>query len=134
MHLRFCLRVAVSIAAALVVLLWLGVRSARADAPQCDSRGAITYAPNPVLDVPNASLDAPRDDCDDSDSELRVFAFHEGRAPASASATDALVRAASLPQVHCILPATPTATIDRDDATDGKATGVRRSIDRPPRA
>ncbi len=121
-----------SVAAALLVLLWLGVRSARADAPQCDSRGAITYAPNPVLDVPNASLDAPQDDC--AESQLDMRAFHDGRAPASADATDALVRAASLPHVLCVLPATPTASIDRDDASDGGATGVRHSIERPPRA
>jgi hypothetical protein len=127
------LRVALAIFAAAVTLLWLGAGSARADAPQCDTRGAITFAPNPVLDVPNASVDVgQQDDCDGPKLDTR--AFQNGRAPSGADATDALVRAASLPHVLLVLPATPTATLDRASSTDGEATGTRRSLDRPPRA
>jgi len=133
LSLRFCLRIALSITAAAAVLLWLGVRSARADAPQCDSRGAITFAPNPVLDIPNASLDVGQpDDCDGSSMDSR--AYQDGRAPTGIDATDALVRAASLPHVLCILPATPTATVDYAASLGGEASGTRRSIERPPRA
>ncbi len=40
--------------------VWLVSASALAAAPQCDERGAITFAPNPKLEEPNSSL-APVD-------------------------------------------------------------------------
>ncbi|HSQ62549.1 MAG TPA: hypothetical protein VLM85_05020 [Polyangiaceae bacterium] len=133
MSLRFYLRVALSICAAAVALLWLGAGEARAESPQCDSRGAITFAPNPVLDVPNASIDLGQpDDCDPSSLDAR--AYDHGRAPAGADATDALLRAASLPQLLLVLPATPSATVERDAVPNGEASGMRQSVERPPRA
>jgi hypothetical protein len=130
---RLYIRVALSICAAAVALLWLGAGEARADAPQCDSRGAITFAPNPVLDIPNASLDVGQpDDCDAPNLDTR--AYDHGRAPSGADATEALVRAASLPHFLLVLPATPTATLERPAVENGAARGTYRSIDRPPRA
>lgn len=51
---RQWLRFLIALSAA--TLVWLVSASAFAAAPQCDERGAITFAPNPRLEEPNASL------------------------------------------------------------------------------
>lgn len=58
---RQALRLFLSALAATVV--WLVAAPAWASAPQCDARGASTFAPNPKLEEQNASLDASPSEC-----------------------------------------------------------------------
>ncbi|MFO0666823.1 MAG: hypothetical protein U0174_22925 [Polyangiaceae bacterium] len=53
--LRLVLRLAVSLVAMLVV--WTTASVARADAPQCDKRCAVTFVEAPSLEVPDVSID-----------------------------------------------------------------------------
>ena len=53
--LRLALRLAVSLVAMLVV--WTTASVARADAPQCDRRCAVTFAESPALQIRDVSVD-----------------------------------------------------------------------------
>mgnify|MGYP000326541593 FL=1 len=58
---RHWLRFLIALSAATGV--WLVSASALAAAPQCDERGAITFAPNPKLEEPNSSLAPVNTEC-----------------------------------------------------------------------
>ncbi len=58
---RHWLRFLIALSAATGV--WLVSASALAAAPQCDVRGAITFAPNPKLEEPNVSLAPINTEC-----------------------------------------------------------------------
>lgn len=65
-------------AAAIVLLVAF---PASANAPRCDSRGAITFAPPPKLDERNVSVDrTPSASC--LEALLVTDAYEDGRAPA----------------------------------------------------
>lgn len=64
-------------AAAIVLFVAL---PASASAPQCDSRGAITFAPAPKLDEQNVSIDRTPSTCQLADL-LDADAYEHGRAP-----------------------------------------------------
>jgi hypothetical protein len=49
------------IAVTTTAIVWLVAAPAFASAPQCDERGAITFAPNPKLEEPVSSLEATAD-------------------------------------------------------------------------
>ncbi|WP_394843457.1 hypothetical protein LZC95_41220 [Pendulispora brunnea] len=99
-------------------------------APQCDQRGATTFAPTPTLDAPNASIDlGEADDCDC----LRVLwsAYEQGRAPmpeSGAAGTEAVlargvrVKKAAFVRVEAVIAVEET-----------EHRGVRVEIERPPR-
>jgi hypothetical protein len=44
-------------------VVWLVAAPAFASAPQCDERGAITFAPNPKLEEPVSSLEVVATEC-----------------------------------------------------------------------
>jgi len=98
-------------------------------APQCDKRAAVTFAPPPTLQLPDASVDVgARDDC------VRGWAEHvlrQGRAPSpDASALDVDV---TLPG-DVTSPAPPARELARElSARDRPRDGVRTSLERPPR-
>jgi len=52
---------------------WLVGASAYAAAPQCDERGAITFAPNPKLEEPNSSLAPVDTECSPQERLLYNF-------------------------------------------------------------
>lgn len=130
------LRIAVSLFA--VTLVWLACpRAAFAatggGAPLCDARGAITFAPPPTLEEPNASVDigdAPQ--ADDCSTHAIDTTLDHGRAPNASITTDVLSRAA-LSSPLLVMPATPTSTIFVLAAHFVAPRGVRTRVDRPPR-
>jgi hypothetical protein len=122
------LRFTISLLAA--ALVWLASGSARADAPQCDSRGAITFAPNPTLEEPNTSMDVGQpDDCSAKTVEL---AYQHGRSPSAIDTTPQASQALA-PAVLTILPATPTAEVAATDWASIRSRIERDRVERPPR-
>ena len=102
----------------------------RSAAPQCDTRGATTFAPAPTLNPPQASIDTT-----DTEAECvtltGVESFRNGapsddapppRADAVVPGTDRVSApgASDLPGVH--------------ERADGARAGVRMSLERPPQA
>jgi hypothetical protein len=121
-------RLIVAIAAA--VCVWLFASSAfAAPAPQCDPRGAITFAPPPQLQPPEQSLDALETGPTCVERFLAGAGLEQGTIPIPTSAPEpALVMAT--PEVA---PATPVAVIFVDAPCDEARPGVRARLDRPPR-
>ncbi len=125
---RLCIRILVSLLAATFV--WLLAPSARAAAPLCDSRGAITFAPNPTLEEPNSSVDVAEDDC--SGAGAAQLAYEHGRSPTAADATSDSARAL-VAKSPTILPASPSDVLEDPATTFVPPSGVRSRVDRPPR-
>lgn len=123
------MRIFVSLLAATFVWL-LAPHSARAAAPLCDARGAITFAPNPTLEEPNSSVDVGQDDCDGSGAGEQ--SYDHGRTPTAIDAASEGVRAlvAESPR---ILAATPSDELEDAATTFVAPSGVRARVDRPPR-
>ena len=112
--------------------VWLLAPSARAAAPLCDSRGAITFAPPPTLEEPNASVDVgDADDCS-GPTQQDVALEHGQHGPgAQSSAEDgarALVAASPV-----ILPASFADVLEDAELTFVPPSGVSSRVDRPPR-
>jgi len=98
-------------------------------APQCDQRGATTFAPTPTLDPPNASIDLgdPADD-------LRVLAwtaYEQGRAPMPESG--AAISDAVLARVERVKKAPFVREGMRLGVEETEHRGVKSLIERPPR-
>jgi hypothetical protein len=118
------------------VVAWLvvpGIASAAVQAPVCDPRGAIMFAPPPQLQDPDSSLDVVVNDDDCTRSPLEQRNVMPEQAPqriASSSFRDAAAVTASVP--------VPTAAPQRLPAPDASHTsprpGFRTSLERPPRA
>lgn len=115
------------LAGALVVL---SASNALAEAPQCDARGAITFAKPPRLEERNTSIDreAPPS-C--LDVLLSNEAYEHGRAPqlepSSTLEVLPVASAQTMPAPWCEAPA-PAA------ATDPIPRAERDRVERPPRA
>ncbi|WP_394832914.1 hypothetical protein LVJ94_41075 [Pendulispora rubella] len=100
-------------------------------APQCDQRGATTFAPTPTLDAPNASIDlGDADDCDC----LRMLgwsAYEQGRAPmpqsGAAMSEAVLARVARVKKAAFVR----AAVVPAVEETEHR--GVRAQVERPPR-
>lgn len=128
MVLRLALRLAVSLVAMLVV--WTTASVARADAPLCDHRGAITFAESPALQVMDIGCDVAPDDgaaADAGDAFLQED-FPRAPAPDSAWSFDAVV-----PTVHAVAPHTFYVMSYPRSARVGARSGIALSLDRPPR-
>ena len=128
-------RVLVSLRLSLCVLaamaVWLVTGLARAEAPQCDARGAITFAPNPTLEEPNASVDVgDTDDC--SGKTNTDVALHHGQGSSSASAQDDAPQA-SPTRLLSVHEATPTGTTPPTLVASFVSRNERDRLDRPPR-
>ena len=123
---------AVSLAVAACVWLVLP-RAAFAAAPLCDARGAITFAPPPTLEEPNASIDVgDADDCGGA-GQTDVALEHGQRGPSTQIAAEDVARAlvATSP---VILPAPVAAATQDAETTFVPPNGVSSRLDRPPRA
>jgi hypothetical protein len=122
-------RVILPLLAAAVV--WLVAGSARAAAPQCDIRGAITFAPNPTLEEPNTSMDVGQaDDC--GAKTVTDLAYNHGRSPTGVDSADDLSRVA-LARVVAILDAAPSGTLTSDAPAPLVSRAERDRLERPPR-
>ncbi len=120
-----------AVSVAVATLVWLVLpRAAFAAAPLCDARGAITFAPPPTLEEPNASVDIG--EADDCSSTAADFALDHGRAPSASSSVDSMARA-SLSAPLVVMPATPTSDVSPLAAHFDAPVGVRLRVDRPPR-
>ena len=114
------------------VVVWLVASPAFANAPVCDPRGAIMFAPPPQFQDPEQSLDvvAPCDGRSEDPLAGRQVAPKRGaqieidfsREPA----TSAAIALPSLPSLERV--AAPEQALARPPA------GVRSSVERPPRA
>lgn len=114
------------------VVVWLTARPAQAAAPRCDARGAITFAPPPVLQDPDSSIDIGVDGCG---AVTPVESKHV--APGRSAPEE--------PQLSSHLLVAVTATPPAIDppashayappvAVTAPRAGVRSTIERPPRA
>jgi hypothetical protein len=113
-------------------LVWLvAERPAHAAAWQCDARGASLVAKAPRLQLPQQSLDAPREtDC------LRYLEgdarYERGRAPGPSA--EPMPDLAPVPWAG-LVPAAAFVDAPRHRlALPAPPEGVRASVDRPPRA
>ncbi len=122
------LRLALSVA--LAAVCWLVAGSAHAAAPQCDERGAITFAPNPTLQEPNASVETSVD-C--QTPSLPTQAYEHGRSQGPEGSAAAAVRA--LPASPVLLtPAPLRAVLPPPAEVSRPPAGVCSRVERPPRA
>jgi hypothetical protein len=112
--------------------VWLLAPSAHAAAPLCDSRGAITFAPPPTLEEPNASVDVgDAEDCGGSaDQDVALQHGQHGSSSQSAAEDGARALVATSP---VILPAAFSAAIQDAETTFVPPSGVAQRLDRPPR-
>lgn len=128
MVLRLALRLAVSLVAMLVV--WTTASVARADAPLCDHRGAITFAESPALQIRDDSCDVGPDDgaaADAGDAFLQED-FPRAPAPDTTWSFDAVV-----PVVHAVAPQGFYMMSYPHGALQRARRGIALSLDRPPR-
>jgi hypothetical protein len=121
-------RLIVAIAAALGVWL-IAAPALAAPAPQCDRRGAITFAPPPQLQPPEASLDVLEAGPTCAEKLASDQGFEQGTLPIPTTAPEP----ALAPATPSVPPATPVAVITEEDTRDGARPGVRTRLDRPPR-
>lgn len=126
---RVVLRVVVALAAAAMV--WLVAGEARAAAPQCDARGATTFAKNPTLQEPLVSIDVGMNDCvaaspsdehgyDRDRSTLPGAGGHDAP-PAVLSST-----------VQILAPLSIEQRAPRSASSEGPS-GFQHQVERPPR-
>ncbi|MGH7280176.1 MAG: hypothetical protein ACRELY_01515 [Polyangiaceae bacterium] len=113
---------------AIGAFVWLFAPSAFAAAPQCDVRAATTLAPPPTLEDLRSSVDLG-DACVPS---VPLDVVHQGRGSSevgfSASPDVALIAITVVPS------ASRSDVLPRVDETSRAPSGVRSSVDRPPRA
>jgi hypothetical protein len=120
------------LAIATFFVAWLVVSPARAWtnlAPICDPRGATTFAPPPQIQDPEQSLDIPAD-CGDS-APVDTTNLVRGRAPQIdiTFSQEPVARAEIRVPAHAFVERLrrPRASLDTPPS------GVRMTIDRPPR-
>jgi hypothetical protein len=121
-------RLIASLCAAAIVLLV--AFPARASAPRCDSRGAITFAPPPRLDEQNLSVDrTPSASC--LDALLATDGYEDGRAPApeSSSTPDVAPTFAQPPVLGA-----HAGELEREPTLAPVFREHRFTLERPPRA
>lgn len=105
--------------------------SAGMSAPQCDVRGAITFAPPPQLQPLQQSIDAIDDELSCVEKMLAGDGLRQGNAPPPSPVATEPVAPPPLPA----LPSFAPVVVRADLATLSRAPeGVRASVERPPRA
>lgn len=128
---RLYLRIAISLFAATFVWFFAEKR-AHAAAPLCDARGAITFAPPPTLEEPNASIDVGEaDDCGASTSQDVAFQHGQHGSNAQTAAEDGARALVAMSPV--ILPASLSDVVTETTTTFVPPSGVSSRVDRPPR-
>ena len=120
---------------AVAIAVWLIALPAFAGtsaAPQCDSRGATTFAPAPTLQAPLASIDVgPDDDAAECAAQALLAAYHRGDGSSSRTASDG--PEATIPRAAIIVPAVSTGELPRAESVGRALSGVARTLERPPR-
>jgi hypothetical protein len=113
------------------VAVWLVAWPASAAAPFCDARGASGFAPPPILDRQDASVDvgASPDTC--PDGVERDASYHQGRVPDPLPSPTF----ASVLPVDGSIDVLPGAGSRRTSvfASAGARPGSRERLERPPR-
>ena len=111
------------------LFVWLLATPARAAAPQCDTRGATTFAPAPTLQAPSTSIDIGDAAPECGDSWLADALDQRSSSPSSGQEVAQTVLAAGpLPLVA------PSTRTESPEPPQGRPlTGIRMSLDRPPR-
>jgi hypothetical protein len=127
---RFALRLVVAIAAALCAWLVTAPAWAGMSAPQCDKRGAITFAPPPQLQPIEQSIDATDDDMSCVERMLAAEGLRQGNAPPPSPTAVDPVAAPPLPALPSFAPMALPPSLD---IASHPPTGVRASLERPPR-
>ncbi len=110
---------------------WFGARDAHAAAPQCDERGATTFAKNPLLDATTASIDIG-EDCSIPVPGIDDRAYEEGRG--SMPDLGGSVPQSILPS-HTGTASAPCMLLPWAPSQDPHGPGgVLSTVDRPPRS
>ena len=128
---RAFLRSVVTIAVAVCAWLIAAPAYAGMSAPQCDNRGAITFAPPPQLQPMEQSIDATDDGATCVERMLAAEGVHQGNAPPPTPTATEPVAPQAFP---ALLPPALSAVLPRDDVQTRAPAGVRTSLERPPRA
>jgi hypothetical protein len=114
--------------AALATVIWLFAPSARAAAPRCDIRAAITFGAAPTLDTPVSSIDIGENDCTPP-SPLDALAQGRSQTQLVFSAVPDL----ALTSTDSVAPAAEVGALARPIESSTAPSGARSSLDRPPR-
>ncbi len=122
-------RIFVAIAAALCAWL-VAIPAWATQAPQCDHRGAITFAPPPQLQPPEQSLDV-EDDLTCLERMLLDSGVQQGNSPVpSPTATEPV----SLPASAAVAAASPERNLAENAPSVVPNAGVKTRLERPPRS
>jgi hypothetical protein len=100
----------------------------RSAAPQCDTRGATTFAPAPTLDPPKASIDIGDDDA----TCVALVAIESLRSGAPTDDAPPPRADAVVPRAHQVPAAAALDLPLAHEYADGAREGVRASLERPP--
>ena len=111
------------------LFVWLLATPARAAAPQCDTRGATTFAPAPTLQAPSTSIDIGDAAPECGDSWLADALDQRSSSPDAGQELAQTVLASG--PVNLVAPSTRTET--PEPPRGRPLPGVRFSLDRPPR-
>ena len=126
-------RLIVAFAAALAA--WLVVTPALAgsgmSAPQCDARGAITFAPPPQLQPAQQSIDATDDELSCVERMLAGEGLRQGNSPPPSPTATEPVAAPPVPTLPAFA---PTVLGPELEPLSRAPSGVRTSLERPPKA
>jgi hypothetical protein len=119
----------VVVAAACALFVWLLASPARAAAPQCDTRGATTFAPAPTLQAPMTSIDVSDAAPECGDAWLADLLEQRSSTPDQGQEiTPTVLPSGSL---NLIAPSTRTSGFEHPEGHP--LSGVRFPLDRPPR-
>lgn len=112
-----------------MLFVWLLATPARAAAPQCDTRGATTFAPAPTLQAPSTSIDIGDAAPECGDSWLADALDQRSSSPDAGQELAQTVLAGGPMNLHA-----PSTRTDCAEPPQGRPlTGVRFSLERPPR-
>jgi hypothetical protein len=128
---RSAFRIAFAVLTAALLFGWFAAREAHAAAPQCDERGATTFAKNPLLEIANQSIDIG-EDCSIPVPGVDDSNYEEGRG--SVPDFGGSVPQSIVPS-HIVNIAPPSALVPWTPTTDLRGpVGVLSTVDRPPRS
>jgi len=127
---RPLLRAVIAFAAALCV--WLVASPAKAAAPRCDARGAITFAPTPQLQAPSPSVQMST--AVEACFELHFVgdALEQGRGDSQVPTWSMDASAPPMERLGALPPALHRV-VPRADVVEAPRPGVHARVDRPPR-
>lgn len=111
------------------IFVWLLASPAHAAAPQCDTRGATTFAPAPTLQAPMTSIDVGDAAPECADAWLADLLEQRSSSPDQGREVAQTV----LPGTSLNLTAPSIRTNGFEHPEGHPLTGVRFPLDRPPR-